>query len=156
MFVTHDSKCTCCLYTVLVHIAHVISQVQTYSRNMQKFSLRSSCNFWLQEQEPYHPIKLQDFFKFCALIGSHGWRSCNQKLHELGKIDSWAGFHVSSYPGHVGEERRFSPPMWPGYEASFERVASETNDMSPHPRGWSGKEGKEEGRKGGRKLHMVS
>ena len=25
---------------------------------------------------------------------------------------------VASYPGHVGEEQPFSPPMWPGYEAT--------------------------------------
>ena len=47
--------------TSLVHIAHIISQVQTYSWN---FSPQSSCNFRLQEQQSYHPIKLQDFLKF--------------------------------------------------------------------------------------------
>ena len=55
----------------------------------------SSCNIRLQEWELCHSIKLQKDFKFCSLIGSHGWCCCNRKLQELGKALYWLHSRVT-------------------------------------------------------------
>ena len=63
--------------TSVVHVAHIISQVQAYSRD---FSPQSSRNFRLQEQEPYYPIKLQDFlssvFWLVHMVDALATKSC--------------------------------------------------------------------------------
>ena len=68
-----------------MHIAHIISQVQTYHGTYKTFLFEvlatSDCKSESRTIQSNCRI-----FKFYALIGSNGWCSCNQKLHELGKM----------------------------------------------------------------------